>query len=289
MKRHRTEPMLLYFPMALTHGPLIPTPDEPKATGRVDRLKAMVRHTDKLVGRLVAALEEQKIRSNTIVIFTTDNGSAVGGSLHGRKQGGGKGKKWERGVCAPFVVNGPGLVPAGVTSDALTDFTDILPTFAELGGASIPKGTVMDGVSIAPVLLGKAKDSPRQWIMALGHGAARLDETGVRGQHDYASRVIRDKTYKVWVDTDRRITQLYDLKDDPYEERNLLGSTKPAHQAAMKKFQAVVDGMPPVDARMRYDPRPAKPWDRKPGKARRPKRARKPRKSRTRAKKAASQ
>jgi arylsulfatase A-like enzyme len=275
MKRHRDGPMLLYFPMALTHGPLVATPDEPNATGRLERHKAMVRYVDKLVGRLVKALDELGIRRETIVLFTTDNGSAVGGSRNGRKVAPGKAKKTEAGVCAPFIANGPGRIPAGVVSDALTDFTDLLPTFIELAGAAVPKDLELDGVSIAPVLLGKAKDSPRQWILALGHGAGRADEKGVRGQHDYADRVLRDKRYKVWVETDRRISQLYDLQADPWEEKNLIASKEAARAAALRKFQAVVDSLPERDARPRYDPRAANPWDRKPapGKAKKDRKA----------------
>jgi len=265
-RRHRDEPMFLYFPMCLTHGPLVPTPDEPEASKTYAKHKAMIRYTDKLVGRLIAALDGLGLRDNTIVIFTTDNGSDGGltGTLKGRKVKGGKGKKWESGVCEPFIANCPGLVPAGVVTDALTDFTDLLPTFAELGGASLPSDVTIDGVSIAPLLLGKTNDSPREWIMALGHGPARLDDQGVRGQYDYASRVIRDKRYKVWVNPDGEIDQLYDLQADPWEEENLVTSTEPAHLAVKKKLQRVVDSMPARDARPNYRPRPANPWDRKP-------------------------
>ena len=265
-KRHRDKPMFLYFPMCLTHGPLVPTPDEPEAAGTYAKHKAMIRYTDQLVGRLVDALDDLGLRDNTIIIFTTDNGSSGGltGTLNGHKVKGGKGKKWESGVCEPFIANGPGLVPAGVVTDALTDFTDLLPTFAELGGATLPENTEIDGVSIAPLLLGKTNDSPREWIMALGHGPARLDEKGVRGPHDYASRVIRDKRYKVWVNTDGQIDQLYDLSKDPWEQQNLIDSEEPAYIKAKLKFQKVVDSMPDRDARHQYRPRPANPWDRKP-------------------------
>ena len=265
-KRHRDEPMFLYYPMCLTHGPLVHTPDEPEVTDKYAKHKAMVRYTDKLVGRLVRTLEDLGIRDNTIIIFTTDNGSSGGltGTLEGRKVKGGKGKKCEAGVCAPFIVNGPGLVPAGVVTDGLTDFTDLLPTFAELGEASTPKNTKIDGVSIAPLLLGKTYDSPRKWIMALGHGPARLDEKGVRGQHDYASRVIRNKRYKVWVDENATITELYDLGTDRWEQKNLVESRQPAHVEAREKFQKVVDSMPTPDARPKYEQRPANPWDRRP-------------------------
>lgn len=265
MTEHKNQPMMLYFPMALTHSPLTTTPAEPNVKTPLDKHKAMVRYTDLLVGRICKALDDLQIRDRTIIVFTTDNGSGGGltGTINGKKIRGGKAKKTENGVCAPFIVNCPGLVPQGVVTDALTDFTDLLPTFAELGGAKIPKDLKIDGVSIAPLLLGKANDSPRQWIMALGHGPARLDEKGVRGQVDYTERVIRDKQYKVWVSERRKITQLYDLLSDPFEQRNLIDSTKSEHLAAIKKFQAVVDTMPEKDARPGYTPRKANPWDRK--------------------------
>jgi len=267
MKRHRDEPMCLYFPMCLTHGPLVPTPDEPDVKTGLDKHKAMVRYTDKLVGRLVGAIEKLALTQDTIVIFTTDNGTSGGlvGTRNGRKVRGGKAKKNEAGVCAPFVVYGPGRVPAGAVTDALTDFTDLLPTFCELGGAKLPQGVTLDGVSIAPVLLGKAKDSGREWIMALGHGPARRDAQGVRGKDDYADRVLRDKRYKAWVGTDRKISHLYDLKADPWEQKNLLDSPDPAHKAALAKLQAVLDSQPTADARPQYTPRSTNPWDRKPG------------------------
>jgi arylsulfatase A-like enzyme len=265
MTEHKDQPMMLYFPMALTHGPLTTTPAEPDVKDSKEKFKAMIRYTDLLVGKLCKALDDLRIRERTIIFFTTDNGSPGGftGTLNGRKIRGGKAKKTENGICAPFIVNYPDLVPQGVVTDTLTDFTDLLPTFVELGSAKIPKDLKIDGVSIAPVLLGKAKDSNRQWIMALGHGPARLDEKGVRGQVDYAERVIRDKRHKVWVNEQRKITQLYDLLSDPFEQNNLIASTKPEHLAAIKKFQAVADSMPEKDARPGYTPRKANPWDKK--------------------------
>ena len=265
MEKHKNEPMCLYFPMALTHGPLVPTPDEPNAEGKLGRHKAMVRYTDKLVGKLVRALQQHGLRERTIVIFTTDNGSGGGitGTLKGRKVKGAKGKESEAGTCNPFIVNCPGLVPAGVKTEALTDFTDLLPTFVDLGGGKVPDDLTVDGVSMAPLLLGKKKDSSREWIMALGHGPAILDEKGVRGKKDFATRVIRDKQFKVWVSNEKKIIRLHDLKADPVEKENLLESGKPEHQAALKKLQAVLDTLPDKDARPLYEPRKANSWDRK--------------------------
>ena len=264
MERHRDQPMMLYYPMALTHGPLVHTPAEPEARGKLDKHRAMVRYVDHLVGRIVATLDELGIRKRTILIFTTDNGTARGvlGTVAGQKPRGGKATKFEGGVCEPFIVNCPGLVPAGVVTDALTDFTDLLPTFVELAGARLPEGVEIDGKSLAPLILGKTTDSPREWIMSLGHGAARLDAKGVRGVDDFATRVIRDQRFKAWVDADRQITQLYDLQADPLEQQNLVEEKSPEVAKALQKFQAVVDSMPARDARPQYRKRQALPWDR---------------------------
>ncbi len=265
MKQHRDEPLMIYFPMALTHGPLVPTPAEPDASGKRERHQAMVRYTDRLVGRLVKAIDQMGIRERTIVIFTTDNGTSGGllGTVDGQRPSGGKASKFEGGVCEPMIVNAPGIIRAGAETDALVDFSDLLPTFAELGQATIPAELAIDGESFAPLLLGQSDDSPRDWIMALGYGAARLDAQGVRGKNDFTDRVIRDKRFKVWVDTSRQITQLFDLQTDPLESKNLIKSDRADVAAALKKFQAVVDELPAKDSRPRYRARDPLPWDKK--------------------------
>lgn len=263
MKINRDQPMCLYFPMALTHSPLVATPDEPDAKSPLAKHKAMVRYVDTIVGRLIQALDDLRLREKTIVIFTTDNGSIprVTGSINGHKVKGAKGKESEPGVCAPFIVNCPGTVPQGVRSDALTDFTDILPTLVDLAGGEVPEDLIIDGVSIVPVITGTKKNSPREWIMALGHGPARLDHAGVRGKDDFATRVIRDKRFKVWISNQKKIFRLHDLKQDPWEETNLIESQLPEHRTALKKFTAILDSLPDVDACPQYIPRKPNPWD----------------------------
>ena len=268
MRTHKDEPMCLYYPMTLPHTPLAATPDEPKVRSVMARHKAMVRYIDKLVGKLVNALDELEIRDRTIVIFTTDNGTAppprgVIGHRNGKEIVGAKSTETEAGVCAPFIVNCPGLVPAGVETDALTDFSDMLPTFVELGGGQVPDDLVVDGTSIAPLILGKQQDSDREWIMALGHGGATLDAKGVRGVKDFATRVIRDKRHKVWVSNEREIIRLHDLSEDPWEASNLIDSDRAEHTQAVAKFQKVIDSLPEKDARPSYAPRAPNPWDRK--------------------------
>jgi len=264
MRWHKSEPMMLYFPMALTHGPLTNTPLEPDVEDKVERHKAMVRYTDHAVGRLVKALDDLKLRDNTIVIFTTDNGTAKKMTvwMNGRKVKGGKATLGEPGVRAPFIVNCPGLVPAGVRAYELTDFTDMLPTFAELGSARLPRDVAIDGRSIAKLILGKEEDSPRRWIMAMGFSAAKLAKGRVVGVKQFADRVVRDKQYKLWV-LDGRSARLFDLLADLAETNNLIESTDPRVVAARRKLEVVVQSFPGKDAAPRYDPTPPQPWDKK--------------------------
>ena len=186
----------------------------------------------------------------------------ISGTLGTRKVRGGKASLTENGPRQPFIVNCPGLVPAGKTTEALTDFTDLLPTFAELAGAKLPEGLVIDGLSMAPVMLGKTQDGPRDWILAMGFGPARLDSRGVRPRQRFTDRVLRDKQHKIFV-INGKITRLHDLKADPGEEVNLIESTDPQHLAALHKLTAVLKGFPKEDGRPRYDPTPSQPWDKK--------------------------
>ena len=262
MEDHRDEPWLLYFPMALTHGPLVPTPDEPEAESPLDRHRAMVRYVDRAVGRLVAALDQLGLREDTIVLFTTDNGTSRGltGDLGGREVPGGKGRLSESGCRAPLVVNGPGRVSTGVVTEALVDLSDVLPTFAELAGAPPPEDLELDGRSFAPLLLGAAQDSPRSWILAMGGGTARRTAAGVVGARPYADRVLRDRRYKLWIE-DGAPTRLFDLRADPGETANLIASEEAGVKAAKEHLEAAWHGFPERDASPRYTPTPAQPWD----------------------------
>lgn len=264
MRAHHSEPMMLYYPMPLLHGPWVATPDEPDAKSRLDRHKAMVRYVDKMVGQLVDTLAELGIRDRTIVFLASDNGTdaKITGSLNGQAVKGAKGSQSEAGVCGPFLVNCPGLVPAGVETDALTDLSDMLPTFVELGGGQVPDNLIVDGVSLAPLILGKEQDSPREWIMSLSFGAGTLDEEGVRPRRDFGPRVIRDKRYKVWVSSNRKIERLHDLAEDPLEKVNLLGSEEKEHRQVLARFTQIVDSLPEKDGRPLYEPRAPNPWDR---------------------------
>jgi arylsulfatase A-like enzyme len=264
MAQNREKPMFIYYPMCLTHTPMTSTPLEPGAQGKLEQHEAMVRYADHLVGRLVAALDSLAIRERTIVVLTTDNGTnrSITGRLFGRDVTGGKSQTTENGICVPFIANGPGLVPQGVKTDALTDFTDMLPTFAELAGATLPDDVVLDGVSIADVLLGNTKDSQRQWILAMGGGnKARLTDAGVENMYVFRDRVIRDKQYKLYVDSHRKPVSFFDLAADPGESCNLIDSLNSLNQTVFRRLSDVMRQFPDRDNDPIYAPLPPQPWD----------------------------
>jgi len=156
VKRHKDKPFFVYYPMALTHGPFYATPDTVKSEKEKFKnlktnFKANVEYMDKLVGRIVRALDSMGLRENTVVFFTGDNGTG----------GDGKGQYTELGARVPMIVNCPGAVKRSKPSDELVDLSDILPTLADFAGARPPSG--IDGRSFAPLLRGE-KGPTREWI-----------------------------------------------------------------------------------------------------------------------------
>ena len=261
MRKHKDEPMYLYFPMALTHGPFDPTPDAPDAKGK-DAFPAMVRYMDKLVGGIVNEVEALGIADKTYIVFTTDNGSPGKSNVRlGQLVKGAKMKMVEAGTAVPFVVVGPG-VKRGVVTDALIDFTDIAPTFAELAGTKLSDRFPTDGRSFVALLQGKAADSSRDWILSMGGKFAKLRDGRVVPAQPYDDRVLRDKRYKVWVGYDGQIQKLYDMQQDPWETTNLIDSKQPSHCEAIKKFTKVLGKMPAEDAVPAYKKNPPQTWDR---------------------------
>jgi arylsulfatase A-like enzyme len=255
--------MFVYYPMVLTHTPFTTTPDEPDAKGKVDQHKAMVRYADKMIGKVVDALDELKLRENTIVIVTTDNGTtpAITGLRLDHHVKGAKMQMVEAGTAIPFVVNCPSKVPAGVVTQALVDFTDVLQTFAELGGAKLPADCEIDGQSFAPLILGKKTDSPRGWILSMGGHPAAFDDGRVVPAQPYDDRVVRDGRWKLWIGEDREPVKLFDMQADPWEQQDQLGSYDEQARAARQRLLGLIRSLPEKDAIPQYTPNPPQKWD----------------------------
>jgi len=264
IEENKDGPFFAYFPMVLTHTPFVTTPDDLEASTDLEKHKAMVRYTDKILGKFMGKLEELGIRDDTILIWTTDNGTvgSITGTRDGRQVKGQKSNLVEPGLCVPFIVSAPGLVPQGVTTDALTDVTDVLPTFAELTGGTLQPGYEYDGVSIADFLLGKSDDTPRDWILGMGgKNEAKLTDAGVENRYVFRDRVIREKRFKLYVSTKRRAEKLVDVIADPEEKTNLIDSSNPEVKAALARMLPIIDTFPERDNDPIYSPLPPRPWD----------------------------
>ena len=263
MRQESEQPFLLYFPMALTHTPLIPTPLDPEAEGQQERHRAMVRYTDLLVGRILDAIDELGIAQNTLVIFTTDNGTARGieGERNGRPVMGGKGLMLETGCRAPFFARWVGQVGPGRVVPALVDFTDLFPTMLELAGVDAPEGHVLDGHSFVDPLIGFGNRGEREWMMAMGGRTAHQRDGRVVPELPYAPRVLRTVEYKLWIDANGQPERLHHLPSDPEEAVNLIEDPDEAARAALELLSGVAAQFPETDGLPRYEALPPQPWD----------------------------
>ena len=232
--RKREAPFFIYYPLWLTHGPFMPTPDSAdRSSGDSQRnFEDMVAYMDKMVGRVVDKLDETGLRENTLILFTADNGSPGGvkggivSELHGRKIDGGKSKTTDAGTRVALVANMPGTVPAGKVADDLVDFSDMMPTMADMTGAALPADDVLDGVSFAPQLRG-GRGKPRDWIY--------LYNEPLPGPVPNATVFARDRRWKLYGDG-----RLFDISNDVLEQNPVAQGG----DGARAKLQAVLDSMP---------------------------------------------
>lgn len=241
IQRKKDAPFFLWFPMALTHGPFEPTPDTQEwKTGSAKSNKKhfadMVAYMDKIIGKIVAKLNEIGQRENTLIIFVGDNGTPRG-IVSKMKDGhiikGGKGEATDAGTHVALIANWKGKIKTANVCSDLVDFSDILPTIAEAAGTS-PTWKI-DGRSFMPQLKGK-KGDPREWIYIW----YRRDP----GKPLY--RFARDKRWKLYDEGKYpRAGKLYDVSADVLEKNPIDPAETSQAKAAHKKLLKVIDSMKP--------------------------------------------
>ena len=236
IERNRDRPFLAYYPMILPHWPFEPTPDSsdwnPRAEGVLkgqgDKryFADMVAYTDKMVGKLVRKIDALGLAEKTLILFTCDNGTAVGinSRMGNRVVPGGKGQMTDTGNHVPLIARWPGVIASGGVSRDLVDFSDFLPTLMDAAGIATPKG--LDGRSFFPQLKGE-KGAPREWVYCW---YAR--NGGPTGQE-----TARTQRFKLHGDG-----RLFDLETD-WQEKRALGTTglAPEAAAARERLQKVLD------------------------------------------------
>ena len=240
MKRKREQPFFAYYSMALCHDVTDdigrPVPYGPD--GRWLNYEEMAIDMDRQVGRLVSALDQLKLRDDTLILFTTDNGTAaasylryekgkyvrpkVFSDINGESVQGGKGKLNDWGTRVPLIANWPGRIQADQVIDDLVDFSDFLPTLAEVTGAALPDEVALNGHSFASSILGTGRSS-RPWAYAEG-----------RSSQQY----VRTRTHKLYSNG-----SFYDMNNDP-EEEHPLGHVSDDVAAIRTTLEAALQELP---------------------------------------------
>lgn len=238
ISRHKDRPFLAYYPMILTHWPFEPTPaskewnplatGDEKTHGDKKYFPEMVAYMDKIIGKIVDRLDALGIRDNTLILFTGDNGTAVGvtSRIHDKDFAGGKGKTTDAGMHVPLIVNWPGRIPGGRVSQDLIDFTDFLPTIAEAAGIRLPSTLPLDGRSFVPQLFGQP-GNPRDWYYSW------YARNGGANGVEFAA----DRQFKLYADG-----RFFDVSVDPLENQPLRNSSLPSNaKASHAALQTVLD------------------------------------------------
>ncbi|HQR33793.1 MAG TPA: sulfatase-like hydrolase/transferase [Blastocatellia bacterium] len=225
--KNHDKPFYLYYSMSHVHSDILPTPDS--APDSKDVYADNVTYMDKLVGKLVAELDRQKLREKTLIVFLGDNGTANPRSdratIGGRRLAGAKGSMLEGGNLVPMIVNWPGVTPAGKVRADMIDSSDFVPTFAELAGAKLPAKTVIDGRSFVASIRGEKKQV-RDWVFLQLANKWYTREAG-------------------WKLT--QAGELFDMSDAPFAEKLVPADTKDtAAIAARKRLQAALDQLNPA-------------------------------------------
>ena len=208
IEENQKEPFFVYYPMVLPHPPYRPTPDSDakKKLEKQQLFGDMVNYIDKVVGQIVDRLDQLNLRSNTLLLFTADNGTNtdIVSRVGEQEVQGGKALLTDAGTHVPLIVNWPGTAPAGRVCDDLIDFTDFMPTLADVARAPLPAGVIVDGRSFAPQIKGRT-GRPRNWIFS--HYEPRFP------WKDYGkTRWVRNHHWKLYDNG-----SFFDVRNDPQE------------------------------------------------------------------------
>ena len=237
-KRNEDKPFFLYFPLTAPHTPIAPF-ERFEGTSKAGAYGDFVQEVDWVVGQIMDALEEKGLADNTLVIFTSDNGSPGrdGTNMAGPTQSvlkynhdpsyhfrGMKADIWEGGHRAPFIARWPGEIKSNTTSSETICLTDFMATAAAIIGEELPNDAAEDSYNLLPVLKGGSYEKPLREAtvhhsgagqFAIRKGKWKLIPGGGSGgwTPPRSDEVAREKGLP--------LIQLYDMSQDVDESNNL--------------------------------------------------------------------
>jgi arylsulfatase A len=253
--KNKSKPMFIYYPIMLCHAPFSPTPDDPQfATWTPNHnnsdttfFRSMVNYMDKKIGEVVNYVNSSGIGGETIIIYVGDNGcdTKIISLFNGINDNifplpdntvikGGKSFPRATGTQQEMIVYAPSLIAPGQINSNLIDFTDFLPTIADMAG--VPRPTTyrtLDGVSFYPYLVG-LQGTPRSWVFC--HYSQNEDTT----KHHPIQRWINNSNYKLYDSTGK----FYNIQKDYMEKSPIpIKSLTPSEKQTKQYFQSILDTM----------------------------------------------
>ncbi|MCA9136080.1 MAG: arylsulfatase [Planctomycetales bacterium] len=258
METQQDKPFFLYLATTNIHHPFTPHPRF-HGTSQAGLYGDFIHELDWTVGEVTKTLEKMGLADDTLVIFTSDNGGMLNGGgtqawerghrLNGELQGF-KFGVWEGGHRVPFIVRWPKHVAAGSRSDALLSSLDLMASLATLLDVKLQSNEARDSIDQSPVLFGERTETLRRELMLqphqLSHLGLRSDDwvyIPARGSGGFGNgqgslkksgNVNSDFTAEGEFKPDAPTAQLYNLQDDPRQQRNVIGK----HPEVARKLSA---------------------------------------------------
>ena len=250
IKENKDEPFFVYNPLILPHSPFPPTPHSISLKEKDEKKNFidMVQYVDFVVGRLVDTLEELGLRENTLIVFTSDNGThhKLISELPNKSVPGGKGWTHDYGTHVPLIVNWPGHVQGGQVNEDLIAFSDIYPTIVDATGVTPKNKTDEDGISFWPQCTGQ--DGTKREAIYGYYFPRPYAETFDDFYRHWEVRWARDKRYKLYGNGD-----LYDTLKDVMERSPIRPENESrAQRTAREKLKQVIAGFPSQGQRIDY-------------------------------------
>ena len=265
IEANKARPFFLYLPHYAVHTPIQAKKDitaryegkTPSHGHRNAKYAAMIESVDTGVGRIMARLDELKLADETVVVFFSDNGG-VKGITSMEPLRGGKGSYYEGGIREPMIVRWPGKVKARSTCDTPVIGVDFYPTLLEIASAPRPKGKVLDGVSIVPLLRGAGRLEPRAlfWHFPV-YLQGKMDGARDPLFRTRPGSAVRLGDWKLIEYFEDGGLELYNLKADVSEAKNL-AQANPDKTAELHKilrdWRKAVNAPVPTQRNPEYNP-----------------------------------
>lgn len=210
IRENHKRPFFLYLAHMYVHLPLY-VPDRFSKESDNAEYGAAVECIDWSVNVIMNELEKQGLKEDTLIIFTSDNGSKNDYINSNAPLRGTKGTTWEGGMRVPCIMYWPGQIPPGVECDELVTSMDLMPTLTHLAGGNLSENRVIDGKDIRPLILNqKDAESPHQAFFYYFKNNLEAVRAGKWKLH------IRKR--------DKEVRELYNLEKDISESNNIYDS-----------------------------------------------------------------